>query len=206
MKTPQLYDLGEDTWQEKLHVGCGGIYLNGYTNIDVRGEMSKDLGRRELKAHASEIGEYYKRDGGWNSLPNRGRIVVDKKVNMQDLSYEYKLGSVDKIVAIQSMEHLDPMDFISTLNDFYDVLRKPGVLIVSVPDTIGSLDWMVDSEKVAFATRHLRGSMKDDWSQHQSWWTHATLAKAFEWVGFDAVRPLANFHCYPSVVMHGQKL
>ncbi len=104
------------------------------------------------------------------------------------------------------MEHLDPIDFVIALDSFLKVLRKPGVLVVSVPDMAGTLDWLEEPEKVAFAVRHLRGSLSDQWSRHHSWWTHETLMKAFEWVGFDAVRPLQNFHSYPAIVMKGRKI
>jgi predicted SAM-dependent methyltransferase len=206
MRTEQLYDINEEQWRTKLHVGCGGIYLRGYENIDTRGEYAHALPGDFVDSNSVDIREYYKTDGEWNSLPERGRIIVDKKMVMQNITYEYSHGSIDKIVAIQSMEHLDPIDFVSTLDGFFNALRKPGVLIVSVPDIIGTLDWMDDARKVQFAIRHLRGSMKDDWSRHNSWWTIETLAKAFEWVGFDSVTPIENFHSYPSIVMKGRRV
>jgi len=207
MNTSQLYDPNEETWQEKLHIGCGGIYLRGYTNIDTRGSIATSLADDELTAHSTTIREYYREDGEWNSLPKRGHIIVDKKMTMQNMEYEYLPGSVDKIVVVQAMEHLDPIDFVVTIDSFLKVLRRPGVLIVSVPDMTGTLDWIdEDPSKTEFAVRHLRGTMKDVWSQHRSWWTQETLAKALEWVGFDAVRPLQNFHCYPAIVMRGQKI
>ncbi len=206
MRTEQLYDANEETWLTKLHIGCGGVYLRGYKNIDIFGELSETFLEEEMLAHSTTIGEYYRTDGTWDDLPERKAIIVDGLMRMQAVEYKYPHGSVDKIVAIQSMEHIDPIDFTLTLGGFLQVLRKPGVLIVSVPDMDGALDWLEDPEKAAFAIRHLRGVLRDRRSKHHSWWTHETLAKAFEWVGFDSVRLLQNFHAYPAIVMKGERI
>ena len=206
MQTEQLYDQNEEMWPTKLHIGCRDIYLRGYVNIDVRGELSDTITEEDLSAHSTNIREYYRRDDQWHSLPTCGKIIVDDRLRMQNVECEYQHSSVDKILAVQSMEHLDPIDFITTLDGFLQTLRKPGVLIVSVPDMDGTFEWLGDPEKVSFAARHLRGSLLDKWSKHHSWWTHETLAKAFEWVGFDSVRPLPNFHAYPAIVMKGQRI
>jgi len=206
MKTEQLYDANEEAWLTKLHFGCGDIYLRGYTNLDVYGELSDTLSEKALLEHSTTICEYYRKAGSWGSLPERASVIVDERMRMQSVEYEYPHGSVDKIIAVQSMEYLDPIDFITTLDGCLQALRKPGVLIVSVPDMDGTLDLLEDPEKVAFAARHLRGAERDKWSFRRSWWTYETLYKAFEWVGFNAVQSLPNFHVYPAIVMKGQKI
>ena len=206
MKTEQLHDFNEEFWLTKLHIGCGDIYLRGYTNLDVYGELSDTLSKKELLARSTTICEYYRKAGSWDSLPERDEIIVDARMRMQSVEYEYPHGTVDKIIAVQSMEYMDPIDFITTLDGFLQALRKPGVLIVSVPDMNGTLDLLEDPENAAFVARHLRGSLRDKWNERRSWWTYETLYKAFEWVGFYAVCPLPNFHAYPAIVMKGQKI
>ena len=51
MKTEQLHDHNEELWPKKLHLGCGDVYLRGYKNIDVYGELADILSEKELLAH-----------------------------------------------------------------------------------------------------------------------------------------------------------
>lgn len=204
--TPQLYDENEEKWTEKLHVGCGSVYLNGYTNIDVQGVLSSEVDPAEFGAFATDIGDYYNLPGTYDNLPKRGQIIVDKRMDIRSLPYEYAPKTVDKVVAIQSLEHLYPLDMIVALEDIYTMLRSPGVFILSVPDILGTLEWIRDPDKLDFSIRHLRGSLRDDWSKHRSWWTADTLKNTLEGMGFQLVQQLDNFHCYPAVVMKGQKI
>ena len=202
MSTPQLHDQNEEYWQTKLHIGCGGVYLAGYVNVDAQGSYAYSVGKSALLRNTRFITDYYaKLEGSWDNLPKANKVIVDVKSTMQNIREKFSDNSVDKIVAIQTMEHLDPIDFINALDYFYSLLDHGGVLIVSVPDMEESLDWLADPEKTEFTIRHLRGSLKDRWSIHRSWWTGESLENALAWVGFREIQRLENFHCYPSVVM-----
>jgi predicted SAM-dependent methyltransferase len=203
MATPQLYDDGEERWM-KLHVGCGGIYLEGYVNIDAKGTMVCDTRLEVVRGNLRNIENYYG-EGTWDNLPRAHNTIVDLLMPMQEIDNYFKEYSVDKIVAIQTLEHLDPIEFVSALDSFYRLLKEGGILIVSVPDMDGTIEWLHDPEKAGFATRHLRGTHKDRWSVHKSWWTEETLSKALSWVGFYDITTLDNIHCYPAIVMKGNR-
>jgi len=205
MDTPQLIDGGEEHWRGKLHVGCGGVYLRGYINVDVQGVLSGEVGAALVADLVTDIGHYYREDGPWHNLPARRPTVCDMRCNLTELDAVFAKESLDKIVAVQVLEHLDPIDFVGALDQFHGLLHAGGVVLVSVPDMDGSLAWLADPERVGFIARHLRGTGKDRWSWHKSWWTRDSLRKALEWVGFREVTELANFHSYPSVVMRGAK-
>lgn len=201
MATPQLYDVGEERGV-RLHVGCGGIYVAEYVNIDAKGTEIYECSPAEALANLRTIDNYYG-DETWDSLPVAHHTIVDLRLPMQELGRYFHEGTIGKIVAIQTLEHLDPIEFVSTLDMFYQLLKLNGILIVSVPDMEGTIDWLRDPQKAGFAIRHLRGTHKDRWSIHKSWWTAETLEKAFSWVGFDNIQILENFHCYPAIVMKG---
>jgi hypothetical protein len=206
MSTLQLYDDDEGYWHPKLHVGCGGIYLMQYINVDIQGVHVTEVSEQEINRNARFISDYYQKlEGTWDNLPEANPIIADVICPMQDLTRYFGMGSIQKIVAIQTMEHLDPIDFINTLDVFYSLLDSSGIFILSVPDIRGTLEWLDDPAKMEFAKRHLLGSKKDDWSTHKSWWTQESLKKTLDWVGFKDIQELLNFHCYPAVVMKAIK-
>lgn len=206
--TQQLYDYGEEDWATKLHVGCGGVYLDGYINIDVQCTQVEDVDEELLKAQKTTIDQYYTQSASWHNLPERRVAICDLCSNVMDLDYFFVQESVDKIVGIQVLEHLGPTEFTSALGLFCDLLRPGGVLVISVPDMLGTLMWIEegDKEMVEFALRHLRGSLKDKWSRHRSWWTKETLSNALHWAGFRSVQWLDNFHAYPALVVRAKKI
>jgi SAM-dependent methyltransferase len=205
--TEQLHDKGEEGWPTKLHVGCGGVYLLGYTNIDAAGSLRKK--RRTVRSlpNITAINNYYKTEADWGSLPRRRETICDQLCDVRELDSLYTDNSVDKIVAVQVLEHLTPIDAQLVIDQFHSLLEPGGVLILSVPDTEGTLDWIEigDAERVAFSVRHLRGTRRDPWSIHKSWWTDESLHAALAWVGFKKIVTLENFHAYPSVVMKAVK-
>jgi hypothetical protein len=206
MTTLQLYDADEGYWHPKLHVGCGGVYLAQYINIDVQGVHTSEVDKEQLLKNTRFITDYYQKlDGTWDSLPKANPVIADLICPMQDLDKHFQPGSIKKIVAIQTMEHLDPLDFIHTLDTFYTLLENQGTFIISVPDMAETIQWLYDPLRVGFTIRHLRGSLKDEWSKHKSWWTGKSLVKTLEWIGFKHIYALLNFHCYPALVLKAIK-
>ena len=120
---------------------------------------------------------------------------------MGDLRFAY--GTVDKIVCIQGLEHLSIMRGLSALGHWWLLLKPGGVLIVAVPDMDGTIN-LLEQGHVDFARRHLRGSRRDEFNYHQTWYTPATLCEILETIGY-RVTPLENFHVYPAIVMRAVK-
>lgn len=197
-KSQQLYDAGEEAWPVKLHVACGGIRLRGYKNIDVVGH-SAVTAPTLARLNETDISDYYAR----LDLDSKHRRpnVVDQIGMMQALPYTRE--TVNKIVCIQGLEHLSPLTALRVLHYWHYILVKNGVVIVSVPDMDGTLDWAADGQ-LEFALRHLRGSRRDEFNVHKSWWTRETLKEALDYSKFE-VEWLENFHLYPALVIKGRK-
>jgi len=112
-------------------------------------------------------------------------------------------NSVDKIVCIQALEHLAPVDVRRALNHWWNVLKPGGVLIVSVPDSEATLQLL--QTDLEFGVRHLRGSLKNDYAGHLTWLSCQTIGELLLEFGFTC-EFLENIHFYPAVVARAVKV
>ena len=198
LTTPSLYSEGEETWDLKLHVGCGGIYLKDYINIDIEGWRVMET----TPSWATDITDYYRGlDGGPDNLPQARETYADMLCDMRTLPY--KPNTVDKIVCIQALEHLAPIDVRRAINHWWNILKPGGVLMLSVPDSDGTLELI--NENSEFAIRHLRGSLKNNYAGHLTWMTKETVADLLVDHGFTC-EFMPNIHFYPAVVVRAEKL
>ncbi len=203
-----LYDEGEEHFEIKLHLGAGGIYLvdtgTGYINCDIAGDV---VARDDpaVALNRTTIRDYYARlNGTANALPTRRRTLVDMQTNFIDPPFPP--SSVDKIVCIQALEHLNAADVHLALSRWWKVLRPGGILVLAVPYMDGALEWLADPATHDFAVRHLQGSERDQYNHHKSWFNPADLEWLLDLHGFTAVETLPNFHVYPAIVRRARKL
>lgn len=205
MDTSFLYDRGEETWPQKWHLGCGGVYLDGYINCDIDGVTA--LGHPDLvEQNKTTINNYYARlEGDMLHLPIRRATVYDC---ISDVSkFQATQNTVDKIVAFQVLEHLTPCEAYDALDRWHRALKHGRPLILSVPDMDGTLELIEkgNSQDIAFALRHLRGRAGSKYHTHKAWYTRETLAELVAWFGFDVMQ-LPNFHFYPALVIRAVKI
>lgn len=199
--TSCLYDKGEENWPLKLHLCCGGIYLSGYANCDIDGILASD-DPQVASYNLTTVDDYYARlEGDVDHLPKRRPTVVDARLDMSILPYIN--NSVDKILCIQAFEHLTPIAAIETIDVWRRVMKRGQPLVMSVPDTRGTID-MIETNP-GFAMRHLRGRGGDSANTHQAWYTYDSLCELLNYVGF-RVSLLENFHFYPAIVVRAIKL
>lgn len=205
MSTPFLYDEGEEAWPTKCHYGCGGVYLDGYSNVDIDGFTY--LSRPDLvEQNRTTICDYYARlEGSMSHLPTRRQTVVDY---YSDVSNPHGIPeTIDKIIAVQVFEHFTPAQAVRALKGWHDELKRERPIILSVPDMAGTLDIIERGGDVAFALRHLRGrTTEDHFNSHHAWYTKDTLVELLEFIGFHRVEVLPNFHFYPAIVVRAIRL
>lgn len=204
--SPQLYDKGEEQWKEKLHLGCGNIYLMDYENIDVVGELASE--RPDLvKVNATNIRNYYGRRTAYTDIHHivpRAGYVVDQRACMMNL--RNGIGSIDKIVCIQALEHLRPDDGVRALVHWHDLLKRDGILVLSVPDTTETVEMLLNECTRNFAIQHLAGTRTDQHSYHHNHFTRLCLATLLTLHDYGEIEFLSNFHRYPAIVMRAKKL
>lgn len=187
-----------DLQATKIHVGCGGIYLRGYINCDVHGEV-REQGDPEPE-HATSADRYYAGlPGNPAAVPARRPAVVDARCDMR--SVHSVANRADKILAVQCLEHLSFPDAMEALQCWRGVLFPGGHAIISVPWAYGSLQLMASQENPIFAVRHLVGTQTGDQYHHRSWYDHSTLATMLLCAGFKSYEFLSNPHFYPALVV-----
>lgn len=197
--TKQLYDEGEEGWHLKLHLGCGGVYLQGYQNIDIAGTPAMFP-----NGNMTTVKDYYANlDGTARNLPIRRETIVDSIGDMSHLPYENL--SVNKIICVQALEHLNHRSVEDTLNHWWDILRMKGVLIISVPEMDGTIELLRNPDTHDFAVRHLGGSRRDPFNFHKSWFNPDDITSLLKQTGFRHIELLPNFHLYPAIVAKGRK-
>lgn len=197
-----LYDEGEWAWPVKLHLGCGGIFLRDYINVDIEGLDAK-TNPTIAAENTADIKNYYAGlDGDAHHLPQRRTTVADLRVDITALPYTAR--TVDKIVAIQVFEHLSPIKAIDALYHWHRILKHGQPLVMSVPDMAGTLDMIERQDDIHFALRHLRGRESNHYNSHHAWYTTDTLSELVNFCGF-VVNPIENFHFYPAICIRGIK-
>ena len=203
MTTDFLKDEGEEYLPTKLHVGCGGIYLPGYINVDISGKVVRSPSEVPERNRANIL-DYYNEDGTLEKLPKRRETYMDASMDMRNTGLA--VNSVDKIIAIQCLEHLSPYDVRMTLLHWWNILKPGGSLVLSVPDVDETLDMLINGEDPNIVVRLLRGSMRDDYAAHISWFTKSELVRLLvEETHFEEPEWLPNFHLYPALVLRTRK-
>ncbi len=179
----------------KLHLGNGGVYLVGYVNLDISGFLAKD--RPDLvEQNSTDLEHYYRRAGNLDDLPKANETVVDC---IGDMVF-HGFSRVEEIVCVQALEHLSPIKVSEALDNWHSTLIPGGKVTLSVPDMDGTLKMLEGSEtERAFAIRHLRGSLKNEYSVHKTWFTNSTLTELLHHAGFKNIELLPNMHSYPAI-------
>ena len=204
--SPQLYDEGEEKWPVKIHAGCGSIYLEGYTNVDALGHLTTK--RPDLvEINLATIDDYYAQKSSYTDIHHiapRGEYVADVLDDLLHHSLSLRENSVDKIVCVQTFEHLQAEDGELLLSNWHRAMHRDGVLILSVPDVAATVEMLLDEETRDFAIQHLAGTRKDEYSYHRTHYTAQTLELLLNAYGFFA-EALENFHRYPALVVRAVK-
>jgi len=197
-----LYDEGEEAWptNTKIHAGCGGIYLTGYTNVDIVGSLAHE-NPSLVDANSTEVRKYYARLAGTAvALPKRRATVVDVQADL--LSWLPTEHSWRKVIALQVLGHFTPRQAIRILSRWCSHLyHQGGVLVLSVPDMAGTLRMLREGSVAEreFAVRHLEGSGRDEYNWHKAWYTQDSLGEALSASGFTRQEWLPNIHIYPAL-------
>lgn len=196
----------------KLHLGCGDIYLRDYVNIDIYIDGYSFLAQDRpdlVEQNLTTEGNYYKkpylgaREGGFEF-----QCVADRFLDFKDLPYPD--NSVEKVLAVQCLEHLAPEDAQKTLAEWHRVLEPSGVVIIDVPDfeeLARQLLTQLHEEEKEYYYKMLFGSHKNQYAIHKDGYSLVKLQLRLLQAGFAKVKDLGNIfnHPYPSVTVEARK-
>ena len=192
-----------------LHLGCGNIFLDGFTNVDLfipgYSFLAKD--RPDLVSlNRTTLDHYYKHpyttDGPVDRL-----CVVDCFMDARII--DPPEGHVDQIVAAQLLEHFTPAEAKQALRNWCRLLKPGGTLVVDVhdfPKLLLEFDWNFGKQN-DYYYRMIFGSYKNEYACHKDGYDEEKLRGMLLEAGFSQVRDLGNIlgHDYPTLTFEARK-
>jgi glycosyltransferase involved in cell wall biosynthesis len=129
----------------KLHLGCGEVYLNGYTNIDF------PPSRHSIQSNIKKVDVY-------------ADFTKLKLIN----------NSIDEIRLHHVFEHFLYPEALTLLAKWNLALKMNRLLTIETPDLKASIDEVFNKgktfQKTAPTLRHIFGSHEADWAIHKDNW------------------------------------
>jgi len=194
----------------KLHLACGPVYLQGYTNIDIKGELAKD--RPDLvKKNVTTVEKYFKTPYVKRPLGHnvRKEIVVDLKSDAIRLPYEN--DSIDEILSVNFIEHLKYWDFIRALKEWRRILKLNGLLIIDVENIIVISKMLLaakDREETEWALRMMYCHARDKYDVHHWGYYPEYLKLILSENGYGKFKVMKNYirHVYPVFQLFARKI
>lgn len=142
----------------RLHLGCGGVYLDGYRNIDLPPEE-----------HGVQEG-----------------IRPDEYADITRL--EYHPASVQEIRLHHVFEHFDRPTALRLLIDWYAWLEEDGTLVIETPDFEAGVRRFLKRRSRSHRgaiVRHIFGSQEAAWAFHADGWYEEKFRQVLEALGYE---------------------
>ena len=187
---------------KKLHLGCGPVYLKGYVNIDMKGELAQNHPELVIE-NETTVENYFKKPFKKQLLgfDKKKQIVVDMLSDMRHLPFDD--NSADEIFLVNVIDHIRFQEIPDTIEDWYRVLKKGGQLIIDVNEIMGSIKLLQEAktrEEYEWANRLIFCHARDEHDSHHWGYTPEYLKTLLLEHGFYHVWTKTDFikHSYPS--------
>jgi|TARA_Y100000034_G_scaffold51371_1_gene63184 hypothetical protein len=143
----------------KLHLGCGDVKIDGYINVDVR--------------------KYSIYRNGHKVTPD----VVDDMTELRQFTEE----SVSVIYVCHALEHLTRFQYKNAMKRWYRLLKKEGILRISVPDMESLCEYYVETGDLNSIRGTIYGGQTYKENFHYWGWDFNELSKDLKDIGFGNV-------------------
>ena len=193
----------------KLHIGCGTIYLDGWTNVDLKGPNAYLASDRPdlVERWKATDSDYYARHRDKNQDKLRvGPLNQESVCDMFGTFTDLPLAdsSVDEVLARHTFEHLSLSEARKAL-DALDYIMKPGAYLrLDVPDHEETLRLYRETGD-EFYVRHLLGPRRNDYGFHMMSYTRERLRHLAEEHSFEYCGEEPNIHFYPAFTLRFRK-
>lgn len=193
----------------KLHLGCGTIYLKGWINIDLNlPHHHLTIDRPDLmKTNGTTLDNYYKEDVGKKDFLkgtfHKKEVVCDMVANVKNLPFENE--SVDEMLAVQLFEHFGRIEAEELLDYWWGLLKFGGSLRLHVPDILGIYKQFQKDNDEDWMIRQIFGSQKNEFGFHKFGYTEETLSQLLLKHHFKNVEFVENINNYPSIAIKAYK-
>tara|TARA_R110001592_G_scaffold243682_1_gene504680 strand:+ start:2219 stop:2809 length:591 start_codon:yes stop_codon:yes gene_type:complete len=157
---------------ERLHLGCGENYLNGYTNID----FSQDTTVQHRTRQPDVIGDFTK--------------------------MVYESSSIAEVRLHHVFEHFQRHKAIKLLCTWNDWLVDGGNLVIAVPDIDRCISQYIKatSSRKRELIRHMWGSHEGEWATHHEGWTVENMNIFLKACGFEIKNNFINDGQWPEFI------
>jgi predicted SAM-dependent methyltransferase len=146
----------------KLHLGCGQVYLENYTNIDY-----------PLDNHTVQQ-----------------KSVADEFADLTALRYRHK--TIGEVRLHHTYEHFPRHIAVALLASWHTWLKRGGKIHIEVPDFDESakvvLDQKANDRDRKVALRHIFGSNEAFWATHYEGWSAERLEELLKLFGFKNIQ------------------
>ncbi|TWU39197.1 hypothetical protein Poly41_20190 [Novipirellula artificiosorum] len=150
----------------RLHLGCGGVRLAGFINVD-------------LHPHDPEI-EDSSRDG----------CNADVFADMTALGLD--AATVDEIQTYHTIDHFTRWACVDMMTDWHRMLKPGGRLVIEVADFARCVLWLFHpiKKRREVAKNQFYGNQWDriDFETHRYVWSARELKRELRAIGFSSVR------------------
>ena len=154
----QAHGLATQGRALRLHLGCGGVRLEGYVNIDY-----------PVSEHPVQTG-----------------LAAEACADIASL--RFPSSSVDEVRSHHVFEHFDRPIALALLCHWHGWLKPDGLLVIETPDLLAGarqllLPWYPFPRKQA-VIRHLFGSQEAHWAVHRDGWYAEKFRRVLAELGF----------------------
>lgn len=188
---------------DRLHMGCGTVYLYGYVNIDLPAprchlaEDNLDL----MMRYATREDRYYANHAAvtpdtFRTGPLEADYVCDRYGRWDAIPC--RDGDACEVLGRATFEHLSQTEAHRALEEVRRVLLRGGLLRLSVPDHAATLAGFVESRD-PLAIRYLLGPRNSPGGYHLQSYTLEALRGVVEAHGFEWNGEEPSPHLYPMI-------
>lgn len=186
---------------KRIHLTCGDVYLVGYENCDVQGDVLENFYIADqlfTNPNETTLDKYFVRPFIKDSdQRQRGQYIIDTKMNILE-KWPWTNNSIDEIIQINSLEHFwhnTEIPFI--ISEAYRVLKKGGKWGFDFPDIKNIVLKYHDSDP-DFCMKLIYGSRKNEYCCHEFGYTVDSIRDYFTSDKWDLEFKDVVKHDYPA--------
>lgn len=186
---------------KRIHLTCGDIFLSGYENCDIVGDVLDHATKCMIadgiveNINETTLDKYYK----FPFEPDfdkriRRPFILDTLMDIKKRWY-WEDNSVDEVVQIASFEHfLHRSEIPHIINEAYRVLKPGGIYKFDFPDVRGIVEQYDDD----YMMELLYGNHKNQYSSHEYGYTFESIKAYFDPMLWNLEQRNTVNHDYPS--------
>lgn len=189
----------------KVHLTCGDIYLKGYENCDIVGELLDQATKAMIadgiveNINETTIDKYYKFpfEPDFNKRIRRP-FIVDRLMDIKK-PWAWKNESLDEVVQIASFEHfLHRSEIPHIISEAHRVLKSGGIYKFDFPDVKGIVELCKNNNNDDYMMELLYGNHKNQYSSHEYGYTFESVHAYFDPKKWKLEKKTTVNHDYPS--------